>query len=82
MKQMLDQLSELTEIKVLVQALSAKLDTVLQQQGASDEHDPGDAVPPGVAVQAAAPLSAEDQAVLEKLEEEPKAADPESQQAD
>ena len=39
------------------------------------ERDPGDAVPPGVAVQSPAPLSAADQAVLEKLETEPPPAE-------
>ena len=51
-----------------MQALDAKLDAVLRQVEARGGRDPGDAVPPGVAVQSPAPLSTEDQAVLEKLE--------------
>ena len=70
MQQILDELGELRGIKTAVQALGAKLDAVLRQVGAPGERDPGDAVPPGVAVQSPAPLSAEDQAVLEKLENE------------
>jgi hypothetical protein len=66
-----------------VQTLSAKLDAVLRQIGAPGERDPGDAVPPGVAVQDAAPLAAEDQAVLEKLENEgPEAKDTEPRTSD
>ena len=70
MQQILDELGELRGITIAVQALGAKLDAVLRQVGAPVERDPGDAVPPGVAVQSPAPLSAEDQAVLEKLENE------------
>jgi hypothetical protein len=70
MQQILEQLGELRGILPALQALSAKLDAVLRQVGARDERDPGDAVPPGVAVQSPAPLSAEDEAVLEKLENE------------
>jgi hypothetical protein len=70
-QQILEQLGELRGILPALQALSAKLDAVvLQQEGARDERDPGDAVPPGVAVQSPAPLSAEDEAVLEKLEKD------------
>ncbi len=53
-----------------MQALDAKLDAVLRQVEARGGRDPGDAVPPGVAVQSPAPLSTEDQAVLDKLENE------------
>ena len=70
MQQILDALGELRGITIAVQALGAKLDTVLRQVGSPGERDPGDAVPPGVAVQSPAPLSAADQAVLEKLEHE------------
>ncbi|MFC0410197.1 hypothetical protein [Roseomonas elaeocarpi] len=35
---------------------------------AQSKHDPGDAVPPGVAVEEPAPLSAEDLAVKRRLE--------------
>ena len=83
MQQILDELGELRGIKSAVQALSAKLDAVLRQVGAPGERDPGDAVPPGVAVQSPAPLSAEDQAVLEKLENEgPEATDTEPRTSD
>jgi hypothetical protein len=41
---------------------------VARQVGSPGERDPGDAVPPGVAVQSPAPLNATDQAALEKLE--------------
>jgi len=51
-----------------MQALDAKLEAVLRQVEARGTRDPGDGVPPGVAVQSPAPLSTEDQAVLEKLE--------------
>ena len=68
MQQILDELGALRGITSAVQALSAKLDAVLRQVGAPGERDPGDAVPPGAAVQSAAPQRAEDQAVLEKLE--------------
>jgi hypothetical protein len=70
MQQILNELGELRGIKTAVQTLSAKLDAVLRQVGAPGERDPGDAVPPGVAVQSAAPLSTEDRAVLETLENE------------
>jgi hypothetical protein len=70
MQQILNQLGELRGINTALQTLSAKLDAVLRQVGDPGERDPGDAVPPGVAAQSAAPLSAEDQAVLEKLENE------------
>ena len=83
MQQILDELGELRGIKIAVQALSAKLDAVLRQVGAPGERDPGDAVPPGVAVQSAAPLSPEDQAVLEKLENEaPETEDTEPRTSD
>ena len=83
MQQILDELGELRGLKTAVQALSAKLDAVLRQVGASDERDPGDAVPPGVAGQSTAPLSAEDQAVLEKLETEvPETGDTEPRRSD
>jgi hypothetical protein len=54
MQQILNELGELRGIKTALQTLSAKLDTLLRQVGASGERDPGDAVPPGVAVQSAA----------------------------
>ena len=66
MQQILEGLGELRGIMPALQALSAKLDAVLRQLGAPS--DPGDAVPPGVAMRSAAPRSAEDEAVLEKLE--------------
>ena len=69
-QQILDELSELRGIQTAMQALDAKLDAVLRQVEARGGRDPGDAVPPGVAVQSPAPLSTEDQAVLEKLENE------------
>ena len=82
-QQILDQLSELRGIQTAMQALDAKLDAVLRQVAARGERDPGDAVPPGVAVQSPAPLSTEDQAVLDKLEkEEPEAEDPEPRTPD
>ena len=71
MQRILDELGELRGITIAVQELGAKLDAVLRQVGAPVEHDPGDAVPPGVAVQSPAPLSAADQAVLETLETKP-----------
>ena len=71
MQQILDELGELRGITIAVQALGAKLDAVLRQVGSPVERDPGDAVPPGVAVQSPAPLSAADQRVLETLEIEP-----------
>ena len=74
-QQILDELSELRGIQTAMQALDAKLDAVLRQVEAPGGRDPGDAVPPGVAVQSPAPLSAEDQAVLEKLETEPPPAE-------
>jgi len=67
-QQILDQLSELRGIQTAMQALDAKLDAVLRQVEVRGGRDLGDAVPPGVAVQSPAPLSTEDQAVLEKLE--------------
>jgi hypothetical protein len=83
MQQILNELGELRGIKTAVQTLSAKLDAVLRQVGAPGERDPGDAVPPGVAVQSAAPLSAKDRAVLEKLENEgPEAKDTEQRPPD
>jgi hypothetical protein len=75
MQQILNELGELRGLKTAVQTLSAKLDAVLREVGAPGERDPGDAVPPGVAVQSAAPLNAEDQAVLEKLENEGREAE-------
>jgi hypothetical protein len=71
MQQILDELGALRGITSAVQGLGAQLDAVLRQVGARIERDPGDAVPPGVAVQSPAPLNAADQAVLEKLETEP-----------
>ena len=66
-----------------MQALDAKLDAVLRQVEARGARDPGDGVPPGVAVQSPAPLSTEDQAVLEKLESEaPPAEGTEPQRSD
>ena len=66
-----------------MQALDAKLDAVLRQVEARGGRDPGDAVPPGVAVQSSAPLSTEDQAVLEKLEHDvPEADDTEPRTSD
>lgn len=38
------------------------------------DHDPGDAVPPGVAPRTPAPLSGEDRKVKQKLEREAEAA--------
>ena len=70
MQQVLDQLGELRGITIAVQALDAKLNSVLRQAAARGERDPGDAVLPGVAAQSPAPLSTEDQAMLEKLENE------------
>ena len=82
-QQILDELSELRGIQTAVQALDAKLDAVLRQVEARGGRDPGDAVPPGVAVQSPAPLSTEDQAVLEKLENEgPPAERTEPQRSD
>jgi hypothetical protein len=40
-----------------------------EQEEPAADHDPGDAVPPGVAVQEPAPLSDEDQKVRDSLEE-------------
>ena len=74
-QQILDALGELRGIPIAVQALGAKLDAVLRQVGSPGERDPGDAVPPGVAMQSPAPLNAADQAVLEKLETEPPPAE-------
>ena len=71
MQQILERLDELRGIIPALQALSAKLDAVSRQVGAPGERDPGDAVPPGVAVQSAEfLLSAEDEAALEKLEQD------------
>jgi hypothetical protein len=70
MQQILAELGALRGIQTAVQALDTKLDAVLRQAAARGERDPGDAVPPGVAVQSTTPLNAEDQAVLEKLETE------------
>ncbi|MCI0753643.1 hypothetical protein [Teichococcus vastitatis] len=39
-------------------------------------HDPGDAVPEGVAVEQPVPLTEKEQAVKRKLEELPETADP------
>jgi hypothetical protein len=68
MQRILDELGALRGIQTAVQALGTKLDAVLRQVGSPGERDPGDAVPPGVAVQSPAPLNATDQAALEKLE--------------
>ena len=66
-----------------MQALDAKLDAVLRQVEARGARDPGHAVPPGVAVQSPAPLSTEDEAVLDKLENErPPAEGTEPQRSD
>ena len=82
-QQILDELSELRGIQTAMQALDAKLDAVLRQVEARGGRDPGDAVPPGVAVQSPAPLSTEDQAVLDKLENEgPPAEGMEPQRSD
>ncbi|MBV8574546.1 MAG: hypothetical protein JOZ58_05820 [Acetobacteraceae bacterium] len=40
-----------------------------EQEKPGADHDPGDAVPPGVAVQEPAPLSDEDQKVRDRLDE-------------
>src|SRR5689334_3946255 len=50
---------ELGSLRSAVQELGAKLDAVLRAAGLPGERDPGDAVPPGVAVQFAEPLSPE-----------------------
>jgi hypothetical protein len=63
-------LTELRGIKTAVQTPRRQARRRVATLGASGERDPGDAVSPGVAVQSAPPLSAEDKAVLDKLESE------------
>ena len=60
---------ELGELRTALQELSGKLGALLQTS-ASGERDPGDAVPPGVAVHSPAPLTAEEQEGRQKLEHE------------
>src|SRR5690348_4871462 len=69
---------ELGSLRSAVQELGVKLDLVLRFAGLPGERDPGDAVPPGVAVQFPEPLSPEDQAIQDKLEHDmPNTAEPE-----
>lgn len=79
-------LGGIAQLRADVQGLSRRIDdlaALVAGQGqapaasaapAAPERDPGDAVPPGVAVQDPAPLTPGDEAVLHTLEEMPKRA--------
>lgn len=76
----------LGELRTEVHRMSGRLDQLAasqsnagQQAGAEDyafgrDRDPGDAVPPGVAVTSPTPLTETDEAALQSLEEMPKRA--------
>lgn len=76
--------SQLDGIRSELQALNRRIDqligaVVARAPGGSDyaagrDRDPGDAVPPGVAVQSPVPLEPGDEAALHELEKLPKRA--------
>ncbi len=81
-----DGIGTLAGLRAEVQQMNGRLDQLAAsrpnagQAGAADDyqagrdHDPGDAVPPGVAVMSPVPLTKTDEAALHSLEELPKRA--------